>query len=121
MSRKGRPHRPFYRISAVDARVKRDGAVLEALGWYDPMAGKGEKEMELNLERLKHWLSLGAQPSDTVKSFLAKNKLVDEASWKAEHTGRVESKKKIAEKKAANAASDAASVAKKAEIAKAAS
>ncbi len=38
MSRIGRPHRPFYRINAIDSRTKRDGKVIENLGWYDPVA-----------------------------------------------------------------------------------
>jgi len=105
MARLGRPHRPFYRINAVDSRVKRDGAVIENLGWYNPMANTGEKTHELNAERLKYWLSVGAQPSDTVKNMLAKIELVDAGVIAARRTKRIEAKKANETKKAAIAAS----------------
>lgn len=102
MARLGRPHRPFYRINAVDSRVKRDGAVIETLGWYDPMCKDPAKVMELDAPRIKHWLSVGAQPSETVMDFLAKNNLVDAEQWKAARAKRVDAKKKNAEKRAAS-------------------
>lgn len=104
MSRLGRPHRPFFRINAVDSRVKRDGCVIEQLGWYNPMAQGGEKVHELNSDRIKYWLSVGAQPTDTVRDMLAKLSLVDAGKIKAERDLRIEAKKKNAEKKAAAAA-----------------
>ncbi len=102
MARLGRPHRPFYRISAVDSRVKRDGAVLEQLGWYDPMAAGAAKPSELNLERIKYWLSVGAQPTLTVRNMLATVGLVDAAKVKAVHARRIEARKTAAAVKAAN-------------------
>jgi small subunit ribosomal protein S16 len=104
MARLGRPHHPFYRINAVDSRVKRDGVVIENLGWYDPMAKGAEKKMELNTERLKYWLSVGAQPTDTVKNFLADASLVNKDELAKHHAKRVESKKVTEAKKAALAA-----------------
>jgi len=104
MSRIGRPHRPFYRISAVDSRVKRDGVVLESLGWYNPVAAKGEKDIELKIDRIKHWLSVGAQPSDTVRDMLAKNNVLNQDAWKAQVAERADASKKGAEKRAAIAA-----------------
>ncbi len=101
MARHGRPHRPFYRINAVDARVKRNGSVIEELGWYDPMTSDATKKLQLHEERIKYWLSKGAQPSDTVRDFLAKAKLVDEASWTADRAAEVEAKKARAAKLAA--------------------
>lgn len=106
MARLGRPHRPFYRINAVDSRVKRDGAVIENLGWYNPMAQTGEKPTDLNIERIKYWLSVGAQPSETVRDMLAKVGVVDAAKVKAEHDKRVAAKKAGEAKKAAAAASE---------------
>jgi small subunit ribosomal protein S16 len=105
MSRLGRPHRPFYRINAVDSRVKRDGAVIENLGWYNPMAKGTEKSLDLNIERIKFWISKGAQPSLTVTNMLAKNGVVDAAKVKAAHDKKVAAKKAGAEKKAAIEAS----------------
>lgn len=100
MSRSGRPHRPFYRISAVDSRVKRDGAVIEQLGWYDPMVKDG-KAFELKVDRLKHWISVGAQPSDTVNDLLAKQGVIDAAPVKARREARAVASKAGAEKRAA--------------------
>jgi len=100
LSRLGRPHRPFYRINAVDSRVKRDGAVLENLGWYDPCAEK-TKQFELNSERIKHWLEHGAQPSETLMDLFAKHNLVDAAAWGKTMEKRIEAKKKASAAKAA--------------------
>ncbi len=69
----GRRHRSFFRISAVDSRNPRDGRVIEELGWYDPEADVPEKRTSLKRERIEHWLSLGAQPSDTVRQLLKRN------------------------------------------------
>lgn len=102
MSRIGRPHRPFYRINAIDSRTKRDGKVIENLGWYDPVAPAGGKQLELKVERIKHWLSVGAQPSETLTDVLVKNNIMDGAARKAEIAARIEAKKKTAEKIAAN-------------------
>ena len=101
MSRFGRPHRPFYRVSAVDSRVKRDGKVIEILGWYNPVAPKGEAQIELNAERIKHWISKGAQPSETVTDLLIKNSIIDGTARKAEIAERIEAKKAAAAKLAA--------------------
>lgn len=110
MSRLGRKHRPFFRINAVEKRTPRDGKILEALGWYDPMARGDAKAVQLNSERIKHWLSMGAQPSDTVNDLLAKHGLIDAEAWKKVRRNR--SAKKIKDQAAAKAAADAASAAK---------
>lgn len=115
MSRSGRIHRPFYRISAVDSRVKRDGAVLEQLGWYDPMAKGDAKQTELNVERIKHWIAKGAQPSETVTDMLIRQNIIDGAARKAEITERIAAKKKVAAAAAAKEADKVAAAAKKAE------
>lgn len=74
--RHGRTHRPFYRLVAVDARFKRNGKQIEILGWHNPTPGQGENATELNTDRIKYWLSVGAQPSDTVRDLLANNDLL---------------------------------------------
>lgn len=104
MARLGRPHRPFYRINAVDSRVKRDGKVIETLGWYDPMSQDPTKTLHLNSERIKYWIGKGAQPSDTVADFLAKNNVIDAAKHSAEVADRNARRKASAEKRAALAA-----------------
>lgn len=70
--RMGRTHQAYFRLGAVDSRKKRDGRVLEELGTYDPTNRNAEEQVALNAERIKHWLSVGAQPSDTVRSLLKK-------------------------------------------------
>jgi len=69
LKRLGRTHRPFYRLNAMDQRSPRDGRVIEDLGWFDPVAPE-DKQLNLNAERIDYWLSVGAQPSDTVKGLL---------------------------------------------------
>jgi small subunit ribosomal protein S16 len=72
MKQMGRKHRPFYRICAMDIRTPRDGRVLEQLGTYDPMIPETDARVVLDLERVEHWISHGATPSDNVKIFLKK-------------------------------------------------
>ena len=90
-TRLGRPHSPFYRIAAVEKRVKRDGKILENLGWYSPTAKDASKRLHLEVERIKHWISVGAQPSDTIKDILAAQNLIDAPAWKAVRESRAKS------------------------------
>ncbi|MBL7222203.1 MAG: 30S ribosomal protein S16 [Phycisphaerae bacterium] len=69
----GRRHRSFFRLSAMDSRVPRNGRSIEELGWYDPNAKTPEKQVSLNRERIEYWLSVGAQPSETVSDLLKRN------------------------------------------------
>lgn len=73
LKRFGRRHNSFFRLNAVDSRCPRDGRVIEELGWYDPCAKDAAKQISLNSERIKYWLSVGAQPSDTVQDLLKSN------------------------------------------------
>jgi small subunit ribosomal protein S16 len=101
----GRTHRPFYRLNAVDKRTQRDGKIIENLGWFDPVAKDESKQVELKVDRIKHWLSVGAQPSDTVADLLAKHDIIDPEKRKAERHARVKTKieKMEADKAAAEA------------------
>ena len=77
LSRGGSKKRPYYRIVAADVRSPRDGRYLERLGTYNPMKQKNDPErITLNVERIKYWLSVGAQPTDTVRRLLASKGLV---------------------------------------------
>ena len=69
LKRFGRRHRPFYRLCAMDKRSPRDGRVIEELGWFDPIANE-DKQLNINTERADYWLSVGAQPSQTVATLL---------------------------------------------------
>ena len=71
LSRGGAKKRPYYRIVVANSTAPRDGAFLEKIGTYNPMLPKGdEKRVILDAERAKHWLSVGAQPTDRVARFL---------------------------------------------------
>jgi small subunit ribosomal protein S16 len=69
LKRLGRCHRSFFRLNAMDKRAPRNGRVIEELGWYDPVAAE-DKQLNLNVERIDYWLSVGAQPSPTVVALL---------------------------------------------------
>lgn len=73
LSRIGKKKKPFYRVVVIERTRPRDGRVVEAVGTYDPL--KKPAEIKLNTERVKHWLGAGAQPSDTVRSFLRQQKI----------------------------------------------
>ena len=64
LARGGAKKKPYYRIVVADQRCKRDGRYLERIGFYNPMVKKNR--IEIDAERLKHWLSVGAQPSDRI-------------------------------------------------------
>jgi small subunit ribosomal protein S16 len=71
LSRGGAKKRPYYRIVVSDARAPRDGKYLEQIGTYNPLLAKDSPErVKLNEERARHWLSVGAKPSDRVHRFL---------------------------------------------------
>ncbi len=74
LKRLGRKKRPFYRIVIADSRAPRDGRSIENIGIYNPISTP--MELIFDEDRLFHWLSEGAQPSDTVKSLMNKQALV---------------------------------------------
>ena len=83
LKRLGRTHRPFYRLNAMDQRSPRDGRVIEDLGWFDPIAPQ-DKQLNLKAERIDYWLSVGAQPSDTVKGLLRRINIEPKSGKKLE-------------------------------------
>ena len=71
LSRGGSKKRPYYRIVVADARAPRDGKFIERIGSYNPLLAKdAENRVVLDADRAKHWLSVGAQPTDRVARFL---------------------------------------------------
>jgi small subunit ribosomal protein S16 len=71
LARGGAKKRPYYKIVVTDARNSRDGKFLERIGSYNPLLAKDNPErVKLDADRAKHWLSVGAQPSDRVARFL---------------------------------------------------
>jgi len=69
LTRIGGKKRPFFRVVATDSRAKRDGKFIEILGTYDPV--KNPPDVHLKMDRIKYWLSVGAQPSNTVKVLIS--------------------------------------------------
>ncbi|MGJ8529515.1 30S ribosomal protein S16 [Maritalea sp.] len=71
LARGGSKKRPYYHIVVADVRAPRDGRFIERVGAYNPMLSKDDEgRIKLNEERIQHWLSAGAQPTDRVHRFL---------------------------------------------------
>lgn len=70
LKRFGRLNHPTYRIVAADTRSPRDGRIIEAIGYYLPLMPRAQEQIKLNAERISYWLSVGAQPSETVTSMI---------------------------------------------------
>ena len=96
LRREGALNRPYFKVVVTDTRSPRDGKFIEIVGTYDPK--KPGNNSTLKLDRIEHWISKGAQPSDTVRSLIKKTKNPEAAAKKAEAT---------AAKKAAKAAKPA--------------
>ena len=70
MQRHGGTHSPCFRLVVCESTVRRDGRFVEILGTYRPKARGKEKEVEIKLDRADYWVSVGAKPSDTVRSLI---------------------------------------------------
>ena len=71
LARGGSKKRPFYRIVASDSRMPRDGRFIEKLGTYNPLLAKdNEERVKMDIDRIKHWLGEGAQPTDRISRML---------------------------------------------------
>ena len=70
LSRSGANKRPFYRIVVTDSRNKRDGRVIERVGFFNPLATGKEEKLRVNRERVAYWLSQGAKTSQRVHTLL---------------------------------------------------
>lgn len=66
LTRGGAKKRPFYHIIVTDSRSARDGRNIERVGYYNPVASGSEQRVELNVERVQHWIGNGAQMTDKV-------------------------------------------------------
>ena len=85
LRREGAKNRPYYKIVVADSRSPRDGKFIEIIGTYDPKIPGNNSS--LKVERAEYWISKGAQPSDTVRSLIKRNKKIATA---AEPLARVE-------------------------------
>ena len=71
LARGGSKKRPFYRIVAADSRMPRDGRYIERLGTYNPLLPKdSEERVKMDMDRVRHWLEQGAQPTDRIARML---------------------------------------------------
>jgi small subunit ribosomal protein S16 len=111
MKRSGRKNRPCYRISVADSRSPRDGRTIESLGLYDPIAPRTEMQLHLDVERARHWLSVGAQPSETVASIFKRLGVTEPKPYvKRDRSGRKTATKTGAARKTVKGARVAAKV-----------
>ena len=85
MQRHGAKKRPYYRIVVADSKSPRDGKFIEIIGTYSPRLTEGA--VTVKIDRANHWLDVGAQPSDTVRSLLRKGGVL-----KARHEARLAKK-----------------------------
>jgi len=78
LSRGGAKKRPYYRIVVADSRMPRDGRYIERVGTYNPMLPQDHPDrVKLNDERIRHWLGVGAKPSDRVAKFLGQAEIIE--------------------------------------------
>ena len=113
LARGGAKKRPYYYIVAAHSTSPRDGRYIEQVGTYDPMLGKDNPgRIKLNEERCKHWLSVGAQPTDRVARFLDAAGLAKRDAKnnpdKAKPKKKAQERMKAAQEAAAAAAKEAA-------------
>lgn len=79
LQRQGHRNCPVYKIVVAESTCRRDGRCVEALGNYDPQARGQASELILALDRAEYWLSVGAQPTDTVRSLIKRAKQAEAA------------------------------------------
>jgi small subunit ribosomal protein S16 len=109
MARAGAKKRPFYQIVVADSRSPRDGRFIEKLGTYNPMLAKDHPErVKLKPERIKHWLGVGALPSERVARFLGDAGLRDKPAIHERPKQSAPKKKAQERAAAASAAPEAA-------------
>ena len=93
LARGGAKKKPFYHVVATDSRNKRDGRYIERLGYFNPAASGDAKRLELQVDRIEYWKSVGAQMSDRVASLMKEQA---KAAWLYIFNGIVEEKTAIA-------------------------
>jgi small subunit ribosomal protein S16 len=94
LRREGALNRPYFKVVVTDSRSPRDGKFIEIVGTYDPK--KAGPNSTLKLDRIEHWISKGAQPSDTVRSLIKKIKNPEAAAKKAAAKAAAKAAKKPA-------------------------
>ena len=85
LRRMGAKKRPSYRIVAAESNSPRDGRFIEAIGFYDPLTNPAT--ITLKEDRVKHWLSVGAQPTETVRDIFVRQGLMEKPAAKSQTAG----------------------------------
>jgi small subunit ribosomal protein S16 len=70
LTRRGAKKQPFYHVVVTDSRIRQGGTTLEQVGYFNPIARKGEPKLKLDLARIEYWVGQGAQQSDRVKTLV---------------------------------------------------
>jgi small subunit ribosomal protein S16 len=78
LQRHGARHAPFYRMVVTPSEARRDGKFIEVLGTYNPQAHSRDVELNLKMDRIDHWLQVGAKPTDTANSLIRQGRLSPE-------------------------------------------
>jgi small subunit ribosomal protein S16 len=71
LTRRGATNQPFYHVMVTDSRKRQGGASLEQVGYFNPIARRGEPKLKLDLPRIDYWLGKGAQQSDRVRTLVS--------------------------------------------------
>src|SRR6476620_1571408 len=112
LSRGGAKKRPYYKIVVADSRNSRDGKFIERVGSYNPLLPKdSEERVKLDAERARHWLSVGAKPSDRVLRFLDAAGIVERPARNNPNKAEPGEKAKERAEQRANKAAEAAEAA----------
>ncbi|HIV15582.1 MAG TPA: 30S ribosomal protein S16 [Candidatus Avisuccinivibrio pullicola] len=107
LRRLGAKKRPFYHIVAADSRFAATGRFIEKLGFFNPIARGQEVRLQMDIDRVNYWISVGAQPSDRVQRLIKENEMGPEAvaaERAARHEARLKAKAEAKAAKAAEAA-----------------
>ncbi|WP_251545999.1 30S ribosomal protein S16 [Pumilibacter intestinalis] len=91
LTRMGDKKSPFYRIIVADSRAPRDGKFIDIVGTYNPLSEPAE--IKIDAEKAKHWLTVGAKPSDTVKAMFVNAGIIENAKKAPAKTKAVKKKK----------------------------
>ena len=115
LSRGGAKKRPFYRIVVADSRKPRDGRFIERVGTYNPMLAKDSPDrIQLKEDRIKHWMSHGATPSDRVAKFLGMAEIIPMPTYREQtkqHLPKAKAQERLKEAEEAKAAAAEAAAA----------
>ena len=74
LTRRGAKNQPFYHVVVTDSRQRQGGSSLELVGYFNPVARGKDIRLKLDLERIDHWLAVGAQQSERVRTLVAKHR-----------------------------------------------